>query len=124
MFEVSDARARTFDARLRGVDVTCQVALGSTGQPDIRVFVPAVSLDSGLRAVSKFAGYCRRTLALPSGEDDAWAAVLASYFGFGLVLVSEDERREVMPPPFLDVTDDGQPRQAFTRRVLSELSGS
>lgn len=124
MFEVSGGQARTFDTRLRGVNVTCHVAVDSTGQPDIQVMVPAVSLDSGLRAVSKFAGYCRRTLALSSGQDDAWAGVLASYFGFGLVLVSEDECRQIMPPPALDASDDGQPRQTFTRRVLSELRGS
>lgn len=120
MFEI---KAQTFETRLRGVNVTCIVTLDSPESPDVRIETRAKTLEQGVRAVSKFAGYCRRTLVLPAIDDDedAWARVLASYYGFGLVLESEDGRCEVMSAPAVDVANDHGPRQSFIRRVLAEL---
>ncbi|MCM3658091.1 hypothetical protein M3147_12610 [Agromyces mediolanus] len=120
MFEIE---AQTFETRLRGVNVTCIVTLDSAESPDVRIETRAKTLEQGVRAVSKFAGYCRRTLVLPvlSEDEDAWARVLASYYGFGLILESADRRREVMPAPAVDIADDQGPRRSFIRRVLAEL---
>ena len=122
MFELGETKVHTFGSRQRGVNVTCRVSVEPDGTSDVSVVVPAETLSTGLRSISKFAGYCRRSLLLISGEDDAWAEVLASYFGFGLILVSAESCREVMQPPLLDSREGQVPRQAFTRRVLSELS--
>jgi hypothetical protein len=120
MFEIG---AQTFETRLRGVNVTCTVSLDSVESPDVRIETRAKTLAEGVRAVSKFAGYCRRTLVLPvlGNDDEAWARVLASYYGFGLILESADRRCEVMAAPAFDIANDGGPRQSFIRRVLAEL---
>jgi len=124
LFDVDGTATRKFDARLRGVGVTCTVAFDDAGRPEVSIEASAADLDSGLRDISKFAGYCRRSLVLEaeSAEADAWACVLASYFGFGLILVSDDSRRLVMQPPETLSREDDGPRQAFVRRVLSHLS--
>lgn len=120
MFETE---AQTFETRLRGVNVTCIVTFDSEESPDVRIETRAKTVEQGVRAVSKFAGYCRRTLVLPvlGDDEDAWACVLASYYGFGLILESGDRRREVMSAPAVDVVHDHGPRQGFIRRVLAEL---
>lgn len=120
---MSEFKTRTFDTRLRGVNVTCVVTLRSGESPDVRVEARAKTLEQGVRAVSKFAGYCRRTLVLPirDTEEEAWALVLASYYGFGLIVESADGRYEVMSAPAVDVANDHGPRRSFIRRVLAEL---
>ncbi|HCU78919.1 MAG TPA: hypothetical protein DGU37_10535 [Microbacterium sp.] len=118
-----ETAVRTFAAQLRGVDVLCTVEHVDGEAPIIGVETCAPNLESGLRAVSKFAGYCQRTLVLtmPSRADEQWAGVLASYFGFGLV-VDDGQRREVMPPPELDAEAGAETRRRFLRRVLQVLN--
>lgn len=113
-----------FAARLRGVNVTCIVPASDDDCPDVsavRVEVTASDATRGLAAVSKFAGYCPRTLALTEVSDDerAWAQVLASYFGFGLILVTNGERQDLMPPAALDETSGSSVRERFRSTVRS-----
>ena len=124
MFDVSKTGTHRFDARLRGVDVTCIVAFNNDGHAEVSIEATASGLAAGLRDISKFAGYCQRTLVLVSSspETEALASVLASYFGFGLAIVSNGAQREVMPPPDMFRPEDDGPRRAFTRRVLAHLS--
>lgn len=100
------------------------VAFSDSGQPVVWVETQSADLQSGLRAVSKFAGFCERTLVLDASDDEAWAAVMASYFGFGLIVEDEKGRREVMPAPTLDSAEDDSMRDGFTRRVLGMLAAS
>lgn len=113
---------RTFATQLRGVDVLCTVERVDGRAPVVGIETRARDLQHGLRAVSRFAGYCQRTLVLtmPSQVDEQWAGVLASYFGFGLV-VDDGQRREVMPPPELDAGPGAETRHRFLRRVLQSL---
>ncbi len=116
---------RTFATQLRGVDVLCTVERVDGQAPAVGIETCARDLQQGLRAVSKFAGYCRRTLVLttPSTADEQWAGVLASYFGFGLV-VDNGQRREVMPPPELDEEAGAETRRRFLQRVLQSLDAA
>jgi hypothetical protein len=93
--------------------------------PTIAVEVRATNLASGLRDISQFAGYCERTLLLEhtSSTESEWAAVLASYFGFGFALSHEGERIDVMPSPIIGTSQAG-PRGAFIRRVLVAMEQS
>lgn len=114
---------RAFNTRLRGVNVKCVVKFDGSDLPQIQVETRSESVERGLREVSKFAGYCRRTLVLSSqnAEEVKWATVLASYFGFGLDLDVGEHKHEIMPAPALNRTDDEGPQNNFTRRVLSLL---
>lgn len=120
-----ETAVRTFTTQLRGVDVVCIVERVHGQAPVVGVETCARDLQRGLRAVSKFAGYCRRTLVLtmPSTADEQWASVLASYFGFGLV-VDNGHRREVMPPPEFDEEAGAETRQRFLQRVLQNLDAA
>jgi len=120
MAEISGTQVHRFSARLRGVDVACTVTYRSE-EPVVRVETAPSHLDSGLRAVSKFAGYCERTLVLADApsEDIEWACVLASYFGFGLAVWRDGVREEVMPPPPLDASSPGSATERFLRQVLA-----
>lgn len=120
-----ETTVRTVAAQLRGVNVTCIVEHHEDREPVVSIETCAGSLEDGLRAVSRFAGYCRRTLVLasPEGDEEQWAEVLASYYGFGLV-VDEGQRREVMPSPELDVEADGEPRRRFLQRVMRTLGAT
>lgn len=124
MFEVHETATYRFDARLRGVGVTCTVAFDDEGHPEVSIAASAANLEVGLRDISKFAGYCQRTLVLESSspEADAWARVLASYFGFGLIMMSDGARSEAMPPPGTHALGDDGPRRTFVRRVIAHLS--
>lgn len=111
-----------FLARLRGVSVTCVIPTTEENQPcvaAVRVEVTATDVARGLAAVSKFAGYCPRTLVLtdPSGDDAAWASVLASYFRFGLAVVVNGSRQDVMPPARLDESSGASVRERFRGSV-------
>ena len=110
-----------FPARLRGVDVVCSVSSPLPDLTDVEVEVSAATVAAGLKSISKFAGNCRRTLVLSgaSSSEERWAAVLASYFGFGLVTETGDVREEVMPAP----AGSGDPtpaRAEFVRRALEQ----
>lgn len=120
-----ETAVRTFPTQLRGVDVKCTVEQVDGSSPIVGVEICAATLEHGLHAVSKFAGYCQRTLMLttPCQTDERWASVLASYFGFGLV-VDEGERREVMPPPELGDEADTKARRRFLQRVLQSLEAA
>lgn len=112
----------SFPARLRGVDVLCSVSYPLPDLAQVEVEVCASTLADGLKAISKFAGYCRRTLVLtgvsPSEQD--WAAVMASYYGFGLCVEDDDGRREVMPAAAA-AGDPTPARAVFVRRALEQL---
>lgn len=101
----------TFHTRLRGVDVRCDIA--DTGA--IHVVVSSSTLQDGLPRVSRFAGYCSRTLDIGNlaDEDLAWASAVADYYGFGL---SQGGQLVVQPRPFspAGLTDV---RAAFNERV-------
>ncbi|MCJ1708431.1 hypothetical protein [Microbacterium sp. VKM Ac-2923] len=109
-----------FRARLRGEDVFCTVRLESPDALSVAVETAATSLKEGLRAVSKFAGYCERTLILDSWEEAAWAEVMASYFGFGLTIANKGVRCEVMPPPTSSDSKMTGARRQFIRRVIEQ----
>ena len=113
-----------FRARLRGEDVFCTVNLEHADAPSITVETSATSLNEGLRAVSKFAGYCRRTLVLRDPEEAAWAEVLASYFGFGLAIANDGVRCEVMPAPTSSGAEMTAARRQFIRRVLEQQAAN
>lgn len=123
MQEIDEVGAHRLRARLRGVDVDCSIAYDTDGTPAITVEVHASEVSPGLRDVSQFAGYCERTLVLTSASDDdaAWAGVLASYYGFGLARIDNDNRVDIMRAPTLGATGDGDMRAAFVRRVLALL---
>ncbi|GLK17319.1 hypothetical protein [Herbiconiux flava] len=122
MYEVD---VHTFATQLRGVEVLCTVENVEGEEPVIGVETRALDVERGLRAVSRFAGYCQRTLILaaPSIEDEQWAGVLASYFGFGLV-VDDRQRRQIMPPPEMDAGNDAESRRRFVQRVLQNLDAA
>lgn len=121
-----ETTVRTVAAQLRGVKVTCIVEHRQEREPVVSIETCAGSLEDGLRAVSRFAGYCRRTLVLasPGGDEEQWAEVLASYYGFGLAIDDEGQRRGVMPPPELDAEGDGEPRRRFLQRVMRTLGAT
>lgn len=118
-----------FSARLRGVNVTCVIPATDKSDPcvsEVRIEVTATDVARGLAAVSKFAGYCPRTLVLtdPSDDDGAWANVLASYFGFGLAVFVDGNRQDVMPPAHLDESSGASVRERFrgaVRRYVDHL---
>lgn len=115
---------RRFRARLRGEDVSCTVRLEHTDDPVVTVETTATSLKEGLRAISKFAGYCERTLILSNREEVAWAEVMASYFGFGLAVVNDGVRCEVMPAPASSGTETTAARRQFIRHVLEQRAAN
>lgn len=112
----------TFRTRLRGSLVRCHVSPGD----QIHVDVIARSMKDGLERVSRFAGYCSRTLELTglADEDVLWACTVADYYGFGLTRVVDDERERLIPPaPFApSVMTDA--RRQFRTFVLSSASDS
>lgn len=124
MHEIDKVKTHQLRTRLRGVEVDCLIAHDTAGTPALVVEVHAAEVSSGLRDVSKFAGYCERTLVLGSASDDdvAWAGVLASYYGFGLATIDDGGRVDVMPAPALGGAGSAPTRAAFVRRVLDLLA--
>lgn len=111
----------TFHSRLRGSQVRCHVA-----DDRIHVDVFAESMKDGLERVSRFAGYCSRTLELTdlADEDVLWACTVADYYGFGLNRVTGRERVELVPPRPFTPSVMTEARRQFRTLVLSSASTS
>lgn len=112
----------SFHTRLRGSQVRCYVS------PDghIHVDVLAASMKDGLERVSRFAGYCSRSLELSALADDdvVWACAVADYYGFGLIRILGDERAELVSPRAFTPSSMTEARAQFRRLVLSSVEGS
>lgn len=121
--DAADLQSKVLDTRLRGVNVRCTVDFADSGCPIVSVETRSTSIQQGLRAVSKFAGYCRRTLVLSTSDESevAWAKVLASYFCFGLSHEQNGRRTQIMAAPSLGPTAQGSAQATFVKRVLALL---
>lgn len=111
-----------FQSRLRGSLVRCYVS----SDDQIHVDVIAGSMKDGLARVSRFAGYCSRTLELTGLADDdvLWACTVADYYGFGLTRVVDGQREQLIPPALFAPSVMTEARRQFRTFVLSSASDS
>jgi hypothetical protein len=86
-----------------------------TAEREIHVTVTAPTMAEGLPLVSRFAGYCARTLELTalSDHEALWASTIADYYGFGL---SQRDQTLVAPREFTPARLT-EARAAFNARV-------
>lgn len=112
----------TFRTRLRGSLVRCHVS----AEDQVHVDVIAESMKDGLERVSRFAGYCSRTLELTdlANDDVLWACAVADYYGFGLNRVVDGRQESLIPPAPFAPSVMTEARRQFRTFVLSSASDS